>query len=326
MPSALITGIAGQDGSYLAEFLLEKGYEVAGLVLAEDEERLKAMPGLADRVRPLPGDLTDTDSLIQAVEISRPDEVYNLAAQSSITRSWEDPRLTAEVTGLGAVRLLEAVRRVAPRARFFQASTSELFGNPDACPQTEETPFAPRNPYGHAKLLAHALVGAYRERHGLFAAAGILYNHESPRRPPENVTRKITRAAARIRSGLDDRLVLGDTRAVRDWGYAPDFVRAFWLMLQRPEPEDFIIATGEPHTVEDFCRLAFQTVGLDYRDFLEVNPDLFRSWETRPLVGNPAKAKKRLGWEPETSFPDLVRLMVEADLAEIGVAGRPAKE
>jgi GDPmannose 4,6-dehydratase len=321
MPSALITGIAGQDGSYLAEFLLEKGYEVAGLVLEEDEERLKAMSGLMDRVRLLPGDLTDMDSLIQAVEISRPDEVYNLASQSSITRSWEDPYLTAEVTGLGAVRLLETVRSLTPRARFFQASSSELFGNPEVCPQTEETPFAPRNPYGHAKLLAHALVGVYRERHGLFASAGILYNHESPRRPPEHVTRKITRAAARIKAGLDDRLVLGDTQAVRDWGYAPDYVRAFWLMLQQPGPEDFIIATGEPRTVEDFCQTAFEAVSLDYHDFLKVDPKLFRSWETRPLIGNPAKARQRLGWEPETSFPDLVRLMVEADLAKIEPAG-----
>jgi len=322
MPSALITGIAGQDGSYLAEFLLDKGYMVAGLVCADDEERLKALPGLANRARLIAGDLTDMDSLVQALETCRPDEVYNLAAQSSVTRSWEDPYQTANVTGLGAARLFEAVRRVVPHSRVFQASTSELFGNPDVCPQTEETPFAPRNPYGQAKLLAHTLAGAYRERHGLLVSTGILYNHESPRRPPEHVTRKITRAAARIKAGLDDRLVLGDTGAVRDWGYAPDYVRAFRLMLQQPAPDDYIVATGQAHTVEDFCRAAFEAVDLDYKDFLKVDPSLFRAWETRPLIGNPSKARKKLGWEPETSFENLVRIMVEADLDETQAVAR----
>ncbi|MBW2092469.1 MAG: GDP-mannose 4,6-dehydratase, partial [Deltaproteobacteria bacterium] len=226
----------------------------------------------------------------------------------------EKPFLTSDITAMGPVRLLECMRQIVPHARFFQASSSEVFGNPESSPQTEETPLTPRNPYGWAKAFAQKMAAAYRERHGLFASVGILYNHESPRRPETFVTRKISRAAARIKAGLEDRLIIGDVSAVRDWGYAKDYVRAFWLMLQQPEPEDYIIASGEAHTVEDFCRIAFEAVDLDYQDYLEVNKALYRQWESRPLIGNPAKAKSRLGWQSELPFCDLVRLMVNADL------------
>jgi len=260
-------------------------------------------------------------SLRRALKACQPHEIYNLAAQSSITLSWEKPLLTAEVTAMGPLRLLECMSQIVPRARFFQPSSSEVFGNPEQSPQTEETPFAPRNPYGWAKAFAHRMLKAYRQRHGLFVSLGLLYNHESPRRPETFVTRKITRAAARIKMRQEDQLIIGDISAVRDWGYARDYVEAFWLMLQQPEPDDFVIASGQAHTVEEFCQAAFEVVGLNYRDYLTVDRSLYRPWETRPLVGNPAKARARLGWKPALNFPDLVTLMVETDLKAVQGAG-----
>jgi len=274
-----------------------------------------------DQIDLYPGDLNDMKSLVHALEACQPDEIYNLAAQSSITLSWEKPFLTSDINAMGPVRLLESMKRIVPQARFFQASSSEIFGNPKSSPQTEDTELTPRNPYGSAKVFAHRMVAAYRERHGLFASAGILYNHESPRRPETFVTRKISRSAARIKAGLQDRLVLGDMSAVRDWGYAKDYVRAFWLMLQQSEPDDFIIASGEAHTVEDFCRIAFETVNLDYRNYVEADRSLLRNWETSYLVGNPNKARSELGWRPELQFPGLVSLMVKADLKAMQEGG-----
>ena len=291
------------------------------MVWEKEPDALGLPAHIKDDLDLYPGDLKDMESLLKVLKFCQPDEIYNLAARTSVTLSWEEPFLTSEITAMGPVRLLEGVRQIAPQARFFQPSSSEIFGNAKISPQTEQTPLSPRNPYGWAKAFAHKMTAAYRERYGLFASIGILYNHESPRRPETFVTRKISRAAARIKAGLEERLILGDISAVRDWGYAKDYVRAFWLMLQQSEPDDFIIASGQAHTVEDFCRIAFEAVGLDYLNYLETDSSLYRRPESVPLIGNPAKAKARLGWQAELAFPELVRLMVQADLKEVKETG-----
>jgi len=314
---ALIFGITGQDGAYLAEWLLAQGYEVHGASPGPRDPE----PGLCsewrDRVTMHEADLVDQASITQAVRAARPREVYNLAAQSFVPMSWTHPTLTADITGLGAVRVLEAVRQVDSAIRVFQASSSEIFGNSPKAPQDESTPLNPRNPYGAAKAYAHAMVRAYREQHGLFAASGILYNHESPRRGLGFVTRKITDGAARIKLGLAKDLHLGNLDGQRDWGHARDFVRAMWLMLQQDTADDFVIATGTRHSVRDCCELAFAHLGLDYNEFVVTDPKFVRVGEGPALVGDASKARAQLGWEPSTSFEDMIREMADFDLARL---------
>jgi GDPmannose 4,6-dehydratase len=310
---ALITGITGQDGSYLAELLLEHGYEVYGLVRHSSSPRLERIAHLEERLTLLRGDLLDPSSLVGAVAAARPDEVYNLAAQSFVPTSWQEPVLTAEFTGLGVTRLLEAVRQAAPEARFYQASSSEIFGQVSRSPQDESTPFWPRSPYGVAKLYGHWITVNYRESYGLFACCGILFNHESPRRGEEFVTRKISRGAARIALGLERELRLGNLQARRDWGFAGDYVRAMWRMLQRSDPRDYVIATGVTHSVADFCALAFAELGLDWREHVRSDERLLRPAEIDRLVGDAARAREELGWSPSMDFEGLVRHMVRED-------------
>lgn len=312
---ALITGITGQDGSYLAELLLEKGYEVYGLTRRSSTVTDERIAHLKGKIQLLSGDLLDNQSLIDAVEASRPDEVYNLAAQSFVATSWPQAVLTGEFTGLGVTRMLDAVRKVAPKARFYQASSSEMFGKVQAVPQIESTPFYPRSPYGVAKLYGHWITVNYRESYDMFATSGILFNHESPRRGLEFVTRKITDGVARIKLGLDTELRLGNLDAKRDWGFAGDYVEAMWLMLQQETAEDYVIATNETHTVEEFVSLAFGHVGLDWKEFVKQDPRFMRPAEVDLLIGDPAKAKAKLGWEPKVSFQQLVTMMVDADMA-----------
>ncbi len=310
----MITGITGQDGSYLAEFLLERGYQVFGLLRRSSSPRMDRIDHLQGRLELLSGDLLDQGSLMRALEEAQPQEIYNLAAQSFVPTSWSEPVFTAEATALGVMRLLEAMRHVCPEARFYQASTSEMFGSAPA-PQHEDTPFHPRSPYGVAKVFAHWATVNYRESYGAFAVSGILFNHESPRRGPEFVTRKVTQAVARISLGRQKTLQLGNLQARRDWGHARDFVRAMWAMLQLDSPEDFVIATGQTHTVGELCRLAFEVVGLDWREYVTTDTSLMRPAEVEHLVGDSRRAQKLLGWRPETTFAELVREMVEADLA-----------
>ena len=312
---ALITGVTGQDGSYLAELLLAKGTEVFGLVRRSSSAGLDRIAHVQDRLHLVQGDLLDQSSLQRALQESRPDEVYNLAAQSFVPRSFDEPVLTAEITGLGVTRLLEAVRHVCPAARFYQASTSEMFGQAAESPQRETTPFHPRSPYGVAKLYAHWITVNFREAYGLHASSGILFNHESPRRGTEFVTRKITRGAARIRTGKERELRLGNLDARRDWGFAGDYARAMWRMLQEDAPDDYVIATGETHSVRDVCEVAFGALGLDWREHVVVDPTLFRPAEVEVLVGDASKARAVLDWHPEVGFEDLIRRMAEADLA-----------
>lgn len=314
MKSALITGITGQDGSYLAELLLSKGYRVFGLVRRTSIPNLENIGHLLSDITLLSGDLADLASLIKAVEASAPDEVYNLAAQSFVSASWQQPVLTGEVTALGVTNLLEAVRMVRPDARFYQASTSEMFGKAVETPQRETTPFYPRSPYGVAKLYGHWITVNYRESYGMFACCGILFNHESPRRGLEFVTRKITDGVAQIKLGLAGELRLGNLEAKRDWGYAGDYVRAMWLMLQQEEPDDYVVASGENHSVRDFAAAAFACVDLNYEDYVVVDPQFFRPAEVEVLLGDAGKARAKLGWRPDTSFSRLVEMMVEADL------------
>jgi GDPmannose 4,6-dehydratase len=314
---ALITGITGQDGSYLAELLLEQGYEVFGLVRRSSSPRLERIAHLEDRLQLLRGDLLDPSSLVAAVAAARPDEVYNLAAQSFVPTSWQEPVLTAEFTGLGVTRLLEALRQAAPEARFYQASSSEIFGQVAQSPQDEHTPFWPRSPYGVAKLYGHWITVNYRESYGLFACCGILFNHESPRRGEEFVTRKITRAAARIARGLERELVLGNLAARRDWGFAGDYVRAMWLMLQRDDPRDYVIASGETHSVAEFCERAFAEVGLDWREHVRSDERFLRPAEIDRLVGDARRAREELGWRPQMDFGELVAHMVRADVERL---------
>ena len=312
---ALITGITGQDGSYLAELLLEKGYEVCGMVRRSSTETVERIAHLKDRVELVQGDLLDLHSLIQILEETGPDEIYNLAAMSFVPASWSQPVLTGEFTGLGVTRLLDAVRRVCPQARFYQASSSEMFGKVRQTPQTELTPFHPRSPYAVAKTYGHYITVNYRESYGLYAASGILFNHESPRRGLEFVTRKITDGVARIKLGLTEELRLGNLDAKRDWGYAGAFVEAMWMMLQREEPEDFVIATGEAHSVEEFLEIAFDHVGLSWRDHVVQDPRFMRPADVEHLVGDWTKAREVLGWQPTVGFADLVTMMVDSDLA-----------
>ena len=312
---ALITGITGQDGSYLTELLLSKGYEVFGVVRRSSTESYERIEHLRDRVTLVQADLLDQYSLIEALKVAQPDEVYNLAAQSFVQTSWAQPVLTGEFTALGVTRMLEAMKKAAPKARFYQASSSEQFGKVVEVPQTEMTPFYPRSPYGVAKLYGHWITVNYRESFGLYAVSGILFNHESPRRGLEFVTRKVTDGAARIKLGQIKELQLGNLEARRDWGFAGDYVDAMWRMLQQSEPDDYVVATGETWSVRQLCEFAFEAVGLDYRDFVKHSTKFDRPAEVDLLVGDPAKAKTKLGWEPTVKFRDLVTMMVEADLA-----------
>ncbi len=314
MPTALVTGITGQDGSYLAEFLLEKGYHVVGMVRRSSTVTWERVEHIKDQIDIVQGDLHDQSSLMNLVKDCDPDEIYNLGAQSFVPTSWSHPTLTGEVTGLGVTRLLEVVRMAKPEARFYQASSSEMFGKVRAVPQNEDTPFYPRSPYGVAKTYGHWITVNYRESYNLFAVSGILFNHESPRRGLEFVTRKITDGVARIKHGLQNELRLGNLEARRDWGYAKDYVRAMWLMLQQDEPDDFVIGTGQTKSVRDFCEAAFGYVGLNYQDFVVQDPAFYRPAEVDLLVSDPTKAREKLGWEPTLNFQELVNLMVEADL------------
>ena len=319
-PAAFITGVTGQDGSYLAQFLLDRGYEVHGLFARRTGDTLWRLRflGIESRVRLLEGDLTDLSSLVRALQQCRPTEIYNLAAQSFVATSWQQPLLTGHVTGLGAANVLEAVRLAAPEARVYQASSSEMFGKVQHPVQDEATPFYPRSPYGVAKLYAHWLTVNYRESFGLHASSGILFNHESPLRGIEFVSRKVTDAVARIARGRTKReLRLGNLDARRDWGYAGDYVEAMWLMLQQPEGGDYVIATGRNASVRDLCEIAFRHVGLRYEDHVVIDPALYRPAEVDVLLGNAARAKARLGWQPRTELEQLVGMMVDADLARV---------
>ncbi len=313
--SALITGITGQDGSYLAELLLDKGYEVHGMVRRASTEKFDRIEHLRDRITLHQGDLLDQRSLVDAFRASKPAEIYNLAAMSFVAVSWIQPTLTAEFTGVGVTRMLEAMREVCPDARFYQASSSEMFGKVLEVPQTETTPFYPRSPYGVAKAYGHFITVNYRESYDLHATSGILFNHESERRGLEFVTRKITWHAAAIKHGLIGELRLGNLDAERDWGYAKDYVEAMWLMLQRDIPEDYVIATGESHSVKECCEVAFDEAGLgDYERYVQIDPSFVRPAEVDHLIGSPAKAERDLGWKPKTSFEELIRLMTRSDL------------
>lgn len=314
MPTALITGITGQDGSYLADFLLAKGYRVVGMVRRTSTINFDRIRHIQNDIEIVQGDLLDQTSLTDVVKEFEPDEVYNLAAQSFVPTSWKQPVLTGEFTALGVTRMLEAIRQVNPKIKFYQASSSEMFGKVVEVPQTETTPFYPRSPYGVAKVYGHWITVNYRESYNLFACSGILFNHESPRRGLEFVTHKVTHGAAKIRLGLAHELRLGNLEAKRDWGYAGDYVRAMWLMLQQPTPDDYVIATGETHSVRELCQLAFSHLGLNYEDYVVVDQKYFRPAEVDLLVGSPEKAGRVLGWEPSVSFEELVRMMVDADL------------
>jgi GDPmannose 4,6-dehydratase len=315
MPTALITGITGQDGSYLAEHLLDLGYRVVGVTRRSSTDTGSRIEHLRDRIELASGDLLDQTSLLGLVDRVQPDEVYNLAAQSFVPASFEQPVLTGEFTALGVTRLLEAVRLAKPDARVYQASSSEMFGKVQAVPQDEATPFYPRSPYGVSKLYGHWITINYRESYGLHASCGILFNHESPRRGLEFVTRKISYGVARIKLGVDRELRLGNLEARRDWGFAGDYVRAMRLMLQRPEPGDYVVATGETHSVRDFCEAAFAVAGLDWQDFVVVDPTFYRPAEVDLLVGDASRARGELGWAPDIGFRELVTMMVEADVA-----------
>jgi GDPmannose 4,6-dehydratase len=313
LPVALITGITGQDGSYLAELLLDKGYEVHGMVRRSSTERFDRIEQIRDRITLHQADLLDQRSLVDALRAANPSEIYNLAAMSFVAVSWIQPTLTAEFTGVGVTRMLEAVREVCPEARFYQASSSEMFGKVQEVPQTETTAFYPRSPYGVAKVYGHFITVNYRESYGLHATSGILFNHESPRRGLEFVTRKITWHAAAIRLGIVEKIKLGNLDAQRDWGYAKDYVEAMWLMLQQDEPEDFVIATGVSHPVSRCVEIAFDQAGVAIADHVEIDAGLQRPAEVDHLIGDPTKAERILGWTPETSFEQLIRLMVDAD-------------
>jgi len=314
MPRALITGITGQDGSYLAEFLLEKGYEVIGMVRRSSTVNFDRIAHIQDRLTLVQGDLLDQASLLDILQEYRPHEVYNLAAQSFVPTSWKQPVFTGEVTALGVTRLLDAIRLVDPQIRFYQASSSEMFGKVREVPQNENTPFYPRSPYGVAKVYGHWITVNYRESYGLFACSGILFNHGSPRRGLEFVERKVSYGVARIKLGLANELRLGNLDARRDWGYAGDYVRAMWLMLQQDHPDDYVVGSGETHSVRELCEVAFSYVGLDWRDYVVVDPKYYRPAEVDLLVSDPSKARRVLQWEPTVTFEELVHMMVDADL------------
>ena len=319
MRKAFITGVTGQDGAYLAKLLIEKGYDVSGLLARRSTDtlwRLREL-GIERQVRLLDGDLCDVTAIMRALHACEPDEVYNLGAQSFVATSWYQPQLTASVTAVGALNVLEAIRLHNPKIRFYQASTSEMFGLIQAERQDEKTPFYPRSPYGVSKLFAHWTTVNYRESFGIHASSGILFNHESPLRGIEFVTRKVTDAVARIKLGVQRDLRLGNIDAKRDWGFAGDYVEAMWLMLQQDKPDDYVVATGVSTTVREMCRIAFEHVGLDYREYVIVDPQFFRPAEVDVLLGNPAKAKERLGWVARTSLHDLIAMMVESDLRRV---------
>ena len=320
-PRALITGITGQDGSYLAEFLLEKGYDVIGMVRRSSTVTFVRIQHIQDDLELVQGDLLDQSSLIELLRDYQVTEVYNLAAQSFVPTSWKQPVLTGEFTALGVTRMLEAIRTVNPEIRFYQASSSEMFGKVQQVPQTERTPFWPRSPYGVAKVYGHWITVNYRESYNLFACSGILFNHESPRRGLEFVTRKISHGVAKIKLGQAKELRLGNLDAQRDWGFAGDYVRAMWLMLQQDQPDDYVVAMGETHSVREFCEIAFSHVALNWQDFVVQDPAFMRPAEVDQLIGNPAKAAAKLGWEPEVSFRELVHMMVDADVDELKRAG-----
>ena len=319
MPTALITGITGQDGSYLAEVLLEKGYEVIGMVRRTSHDSYERIEHLIDRITVVAADLLDQHSLTTVVGDCKPDEVYNLAAQSFVPTSWQQPVLTGEFTALGVTRLLEAVRLAHPRARFYQASSSEMFGKVRETPQDESTPFYPRSPYGVAKVYGHLITVNYRESYDLYAVSGILFNHESPRRGLEFVTRKVADGVARIKLGLSDELRLGNLDAERDWGFAGDYVDVMWRMLQQPKPEDYVVGTGVAHSVRDLVKLAFAHVDLDWEEYVTVDPRFVRPAEVESLLANPAKVRRVLEWEPTVSFEQMVRMMVDADIERLRV-------
>ena len=314
MKKALITGVTGQDGSYLAEFLLEKGYKVLGMVRRTSTVNFDRITHIQNDIELAQGDLLDQVSLIAILQEHHPDEVYNLAAQSFVPTSFEQPVLTGEFTALGVTRVLDAIRLVDNNIKFYQASSSEMFGKVREVPQNENTPFYPRSPYGAAKVYGHWITVNYRESYGLFACSGILFNHESPRRGLEFVTHKVTHGAAKIKLGLADELRLGNLEAQRDWGYAGDYVEAMWLMLQQDEPDDYVIATGRTHSVRELCEAAFGHLGLDYRDYVVCDPKFYRPAEVDQLIGDASKARKVLGWEPRVSFEELIHMMVDADL------------
>lgn len=315
--TAFITGITGQDGAYLAKLLLEKGYQVHGMMRRSSTDTLERLSEFVDDITIHQGDLLDQLSLVRLLDEIEPTEVYNLAAQSFVPTSWSQPILTGETTGLGVTRVLEAIRQVNPQIRMYQASSSEMFGKVQETPQTESTPFYPRSPYGVAKVYGYWITINYRESYDLFASNGILFNHESPLRGLEFVTRKITDGVARIKLGLQDQLLLGNLDARRDWGFAGDFVNAMWLMLQADTPGDFVVATGEQHSVREFCEIAFGTVGLNLEDYVGIDPRFYRPAEVETLLGDPSKARTELGWEPQVTFEQLVTMMVEEDLHRV---------
>jgi len=317
---ALITGITGQDGSYLAEILLEKGYEVHGMVRRSSEEKFERISHLRDRITLHQGDLLDQFSIAAILARVGPHEVYNLAAQSFVPTSWDQPVLTGEFTGLGVTKMLEAIRHTLPATRFYQASSSEMFGKVREVPQNERTPFYPRSPYGVAKVYGHFIAVNYRESFGLFAVSGILFNHESPRRGLEFVTRKVSNGVARIKLGMQEKLAMGNLEAKRDWGFAGDYVEAMWLMLQADTPEDYVIATHETHTVQELCEIAFARADLDWKKHVQVDSSLVRPAEVELLIGDPSKAKQQLGWEPKVRFKELIEMMVDADIRRLSRA------
>jgi len=317
MKKALITGITGQDGSYLAEFLLSKDYEVFGLVRRTSILNFERIKHIQDRIELISGDLLDQNSLMNAIKESNPDEVYNLASQSFVPASWKQPVFTGEATALGVARMLEAIRAVDPKIKFYQASSSEMFGKAREVPQTEKTQFYPRSPYGVAKIYGHWITINYRESYNMFCCSGILFNHESPRRGLEFVTRKVTNTVAKIKLSLSNELRLGNLDAKRDWGFAGDYVEAMWLMLQQDEPDDYVISTGLTHSVKDLLQIAFDYVNLNWKDYVVVDPKFVRPAEVKLLLGDPSKARKKLGWKPKISFEELVRMMVEADLEKV---------
>lgn len=317
MPTALITGITGQDGSYLAEILISKGYRVIGMVRRSSTMSYERIQQIQDDIDIIQGDLHDQSSLLDMMEEYKPDEVYNLAAQSFVPTSWNQPVLTGEVTALGVTRILEAIRHVSPKTRFYQASSSEMFGKVHEVPQCETTRFHPRSPYGVAKVYGHWITVNYRESYDMYAVSGILFNHESPRRGLEFVTRKITYGAARIKLGLAKELRLGNLESRRDWGYAGDYVEAMWRMLQNEEPEDFIVGTGETHSVREFCDMAFSYLDMNYQDYVIQDPRFYRPAEVDLLVANPSKAREKIGWDPKVSLEELVQMMVDADMERL---------
>ncbi len=314
---ALITGITGQDGSYLAEFLLDKNYEVFGMVRRSSTETLLRVDHLKDRINLLQGDLLDLSSLTEIMTKTQPDEIYNLAAQSFVPTSWNQPVLTGEFTALGVTRMLEAMRVVVPKAKFYQASSSEMFGKVQEIPQSEKTPFYPRSPYGVAKVYGHFITVNYRESFNLFVCSGILFNHESPRRGLEFVTRKISDGVAKIKLGLSKDLKLGNLDSKRDWGFAGDYIKAMWLMLQQEKPDDYVVGTGEAHSVKEFVEIAFNHVGLDWEKYVKIDKEFFRPAEVEHLISDSSKARKILGWEPEVSFKELVEMMVDEDIKRL---------